>query len=154
MQPASSMRRGDLASARRSPAPGTLALALLVALGCQDRPDGTGTVRARRFEIVDADGAVQAVLGADGEGSVGLFVYDADSVVRLSVTHDSSQTALFISDDEGVVRIGVAQFAHGGGGVALHGRASKGATVLYHKGTGRLTFYDEAGSVTERVPAE
>ncbi len=91
------------------------------------------------------------VLGADAEGSTGLFVYDASGVARLTLTDDADQSALFINDATGTTRIGVAQFAHGGGGVALHGAESKGATVLYHKGAGSLTFYDEGGQVTAKV---
>ncbi len=63
------------------------------------------------------------------------------------------QTGLFLRDAEGTVRLGAAQFAHGGGGCALHGEESKGAAVLYQKGgKGSLSFYDEAGGVTHRVP--
>jgi len=120
------------------------------------RPPGDGgeVLRAARFELVDGEGALRAVLGTDADGSTGLFLHDTEGRVRLSLTHDPQQSALFIHDGQGTVRIGVAQFAHGGGGVALHGADSKGATVLYHKGTGSLSFYDEAGEVTARVPAE
>ena len=48
----------------------------------------------------------------------------------------------------------MAQFAHGGGGVALHGPRDKGAAVLYYKGAGSLTMYDEAGKVVARVPQQ
>ena len=81
-------------------------------------------------------------------------LHDSEGVVRLSLTHDASQSALYISDSDGTTRVGVAQFAHGGGGVALHGAESKGATVLYHKGSGNLSFYDSEGNTTTRVPAE
>ena len=48
---------------------------------------------------------------------------------------------------------GVARFAHGGGGVALHGAESRGAAVLFLKdGAGSLTFYDESGETRQRVP--
>ena len=124
----------------------------LVGSAASDRNDGL--LRTQRLEIVDDAGVVQAVLGADAEGSMGLFIHDPGGVVRLSLTHDPSQSALFISDSEGVVRVGVAQFAHGGGGVALHGAQSKGATVLYHKDSGSLSFFDKEGKVTLRVPAQ
>jgi len=90
------------------------------------RPD---VVRARRIQLVDA----------------------ADRV-RIDVRHDSSETGLFIADDAGDTRIGVAQFAHGGGGVALHGSGGRGAAVLYLKRGGSLTIYDTTGAVVARVP--
>jgi len=48
--------------------------------------------------------------------------------------------------------IGLSQFAHGGGGLALHGENSKGASVLYHKGSGSLSFYDMEGNVKLKLP--
>lgn len=59
---------------------------------------------------------------------------------------------MLLWDDEGQIRVGVAQFAHGGGGVAMHGPHGKGSTALYHKGEGTLTFYDRNGKVTKRMP--
>jgi len=59
---------------------------------------------------------------------------------------------LYVRDASDQVRIGVAQFAHGGGGVALHGAAAKGAAVLYFKEQGSLTFYDSEGNVIARSP--
>lgn len=52
----------------------------------------------------------------------------------------------------GDTRIGVAQFAHGGGGFALHGPEAKGAAVLYLKERGTLTFYGDEGGVTRQAP--
>ncbi len=124
---------------------------ILVGSAAPDRKEGP--LRTQRLEIVDDAGTVQAVLGTDAEGSMGLFIHDPGGVVRLSLTHDPSQSALLINDSDGVVRVGIAQFAHGGGGVALHGAHSKGATVLYHKDSGSLSFFDEGGKVTARVPA-
>ncbi|NQU49747.1 MAG: hypothetical protein HQ519_13935 [Planctomycetes bacterium] len=131
-----------------------IAIALTFAKAFTSSGGETQTVRAFRFEMVDADGSIQAALGTDADGSTGLFVYDQQNVVRLSLTHDPSQSALFVTDAEGTVRIGIAQFAHGGGGVALHGPQSKGAVVLYHKESGSLAFYDSEGNATERVPAK
>ncbi len=110
-----------------------LALPLLVGAfarrspSTQDVPD---VVRARRVEIVDADG-----------------------VVRLELVHNVDETGLFIRDSAGVVRLGAAQFAHGGGGFALHGPNARGAAVLYLKGTGNLTFYDSTGAPVARFPS-
>ncbi len=112
------------------------------------------TVRVHRLEVLDNDGRAYAVLGVDADGSRGLFVNDEAGRVRLALVHDQSQSALYAMDSTGTIRIGVAQFAHGGGGVALHGEGGKGATVLYHKGHGSLTFYDDDGGVTNRVAAE
>jgi hypothetical protein len=77
---------------------------------------------------------------------------DADGRIRMELTHDSLGTRLYIHDEAGAVRVGVAQFAHGGGGVALHGPGGSGAAVLYLKGSGTLSFHDSAGAVTARFP--
>ena len=86
------------------------------------------------------------------DGATGLFIHVATGGLRLTLSHDAAQSALFIRDDEGTVRLGAAQFAHGGGGFALHGPESRGAAVMYLKGQGSLAFYDENGTVTTRVP--
>ncbi len=127
-----------------------LALASLLFIGSKAQSDKV--IRAQRFELVDTRGEVRAVLGTDGDGATGLFIHDPEGGTRLTLTHDPDQSALFIYDGEETVRVGVAQFSHGGGGVALHGAKSKGATVLYHKETGSLAIFDESGSVTTRIP--
>jgi len=113
-------------------------------------------VRAERLEIMGPQGEPAAILGFDDEGAAGLYINDPGGSMRVALAHDPSGSALFIRDAEGVIRVGVAQFAHGGGGVALHGPGSRGAAVLYLKDSGSLTFYDLEGnptlSVPERVP--
>lgn len=109
-------------------------------------------IRAERLEIIGPQGEPAAVLGFDAEGSAGLFINDPGGSMRVALTHDSSGSAMFLRDAEGVIRVGVAQFAHGGGGVALHGPDSKGAAVLYFKESGSLTFYDVDGNATLSVP--
>lgn len=52
--------------------------------------------------------------------------------------------------DLGDTRVGAAQFAHGGGGYALHGPGGRGAAVLYLKDEGSLTMYDADGAVAAR----
>lgn len=86
-------------------------------------------IQARRIQLVDVAGRT-----------------------RMDLTHDSLGTRLYIHDDAGEVRVGVAQFSHGGGGFALHGPGGHGAAVLYLKGDGSLSFYDSAGTVTARFP--
>lgn len=101
--------------------------ALFFLLGAAAEP---GPVRAQAFQLVDADGNVRAELTTNNEA-----------------------TGLFVHDDSGTVRIGIAHFAHGGSGVALHGPDSRGAAVLYLKGEGSLRFFDAEGNVTDQVPA-
>jgi len=131
-----------------------LAIVLGFLIGSSSGSRADRTLQADRVEIVDAAGEVVAFLGADDEGATGLFIKDATGALRASLTHDAAQTALFLYDGDGTVRVGAAQFAHGGGGFALHGENAKGATVLYHKGAGSLSFYDAEGAVTARVPGE
>lgn len=109
-------------------------------------------LRSERLEIVDQQGRPRVVLGLDEQGSAGVMVNDTAGEARVTLLHDSEGSALFIRDAEGVIRVGVAQFAHGGGGVALHGPNSRGAAVLYLQEAGSLTFYDVEGEPTLRIP--
>jgi hypothetical protein len=77
---------------------------------------------------------------------------DSSGRVRIDLRHDSTETGLFVMDEAGNTRLGIAQFAHGGGGIALHGPDMKGAAVLYLKDRGSLTFYDESGVVVSQFP--
>ena len=75
--------------------------------------------------------------------------------LRLKAGHHEGSSGLFLLDDEGHVRVGAAQFAHGGGGFALHGEESKGATVLYMQdGKGSLRLFDGEGAVTAQFPSK
>jgi hypothetical protein len=116
---------------RRLSALSVLLGAVLVAAFAQRPAQVSDVVQARRFQVVDAAGRV-----------------------RIDLRHDSTETGLFVLDQAGDTRVGAVQFAHGGGGVALHGPRLKGAAVLYLKGSGSLTFYDTAGGVVHRVPGE
>lgn len=124
-------------------------LALLAILGAADHPEVS---RAKSFQLTDEHGSVRAEL-ATKDGTVGLFLKDEDGNDRLQAFHDSSGTGIYINDEKGTTRVGVAQFAHGGGGVALHGPGSKGAAVLYLKDEGSLRFFDSDGKVTNQVLA-
>jgi len=118
------------------------------------KPD---VVRAHAFELLSEDGAVRAELTIR-DGEPGLYLKDPSGTDRVAIFHRIDASGIYVLDAEGVTRIGVAQFAHGGGGVALHGPGSKGAAVLYLKGTGSLRFFDADGTVTNQVlgsrPAE
>lgn len=109
-------------------------------------------VRARGFTLVDASDRTYAELKLTEEGP-GLYLFDGQGTARASLAHNREETALYIRDAADQVRIGVAQFAHGGGGVALHGEAARGAAVLYFKEQGSLTFYDVEGNVVTRIPS-
>jgi hypothetical protein len=110
-------------------------------------------VVARGFTLVDASGRAQAELRMTEEGP-GLYLLDAQGTARASLVHNREETALYLRDAADQIRIGVAQFAHGGGGVALHGEAARGAAVLYFKEQGSLTFYDVEGNVVTRIPSD
>lgn len=124
-------------------------LAVFLLLGAARSPT---IVRANAFELTDASGRVRAEL-AIRDGAAGLFVMDDGGGERVRLWHGADATGLYIVDDTGTTRIGVAQFAHGGGGVALHGPGSAGAAVLYLKGDGSLRFFDADGNVTNAVLA-
>jgi hypothetical protein len=81
-----------------------------------------------------------------------VLIVDDDDQVRIDLRHDAEETGLFILDDDGDTRLGAAQFAHGGGGYALHGPGGRGAAVLYLRGEGSLTMYEPDGTVAARFP--
>lgn len=125
--------------------------AVILIAAASPSPSRSEVIEARSFRLVDRQGAVRAELTIASDGAAGLLIHDEEQRVRVSLTHDDNQSALFFTDDAGQVRVGVAQFAHGGGGVALHGPHGKGSTALYHKGKGSLTFYGDDGDVMRRV---
>lgn len=148
-------RLGRLERRNRLLAAGWLVVIPAVAVGMSAGDDtAADVVKARRFHMVDGDNRVRAELGIDADGSAGLFLRDADGRVHGTLIHDDDQTALYLHDSEGTIRVGAAQFAHGGGGFALHGDGSKGAAVLYLANRrGSLRFFDEDGAVIDRLPA-
>ncbi len=120
-------------------------------IDARDRTRATEEIQASAFRLVDEDGNIGASLFF-GEAGPRLELYDAVGVPRVSLEHDSEGTALYLRDSEGTIRIGAAQFAHGGGGFAIHGERAIGATVLYMaNGQGRLTFYSATGEVLREV---
>lgn len=132
----------------------TLTLLSAVLIAWVSAPQATPEVlSAQSFELVDADGNVWAELSLQ-DGGPALTLYDGESTARVSLGHSDDETALFIRDEKGETRVGAAQFAHGGGGFALHGPKGEGAAVLYLKGDGNLTFYDVNGEATSRIPAK
>lgn len=111
---------------------------------------GPGAVRATAFQLISADGSVRGELVMHDDQPV-FRLKDENGIDRIALFHRADASGLYVSDPEGVTRIGVAQFSHGGGGVALHGPDSKGAAVLYLKNTGSLRFFDKTGAVTNEV---
>ena len=122
-------------------------------LAAGQKPSQTDRVlRAHSLEIVNESGDVRARLRGTQEGAE-FMLLDAAQVQRALLQHDGEDTALYLRDVQGTTRVGVAQFAHGGGGFALHGAESKGAAVLYRKGDkGSLSFYDADGNLLHRFP--
>ena len=109
-------------------------------------------VEAEELRLLDPEGRVVAELRSGANASVGLYLRDPGGRERVALVWETEQAGLFVKDEAGNARIGIAQFAHGGGGVALHGEDMKGAAVLYLKGGGSLSFYDQEGAVTARLP--
>lgn len=109
-------------------------------------------VQAGSFQLVSSEGDVRAELVLR-DGDPGLYFKDAANVDRVAVFHDADASGVYVMDVDGVTRIGIAQFSHGGGGVALHGPESKGAAVLYFKEEGSLRFFDGDGNVTNQIRA-
>ncbi len=123
--------------------------AVLLVGAAQSEPD---TLKAKKLQLVDDQGRVRASLQLIENAPV-VSLTDESGQERLRLVTNADETGLFIRDDKGVIRVGAAQFAHGGGGFALHGPDSKGAAVLYLKGEGSLSFFDAENNRTLRVPA-
>lgn len=70
---------------------------------------------------------------------------DASGRAGLDLRRNTAAIGMFVVDESGGTRSGVAQFSHGGGRLALHGPDMEVAAVLHLKGSGSLTFCDEAG---------
>lgn len=110
-------------------------------------------VSAQGFQLVDNGGAVRAQWLLE-DGNPRLQLNDASGNGRLVLFHDEAGSGLHVNDADAVTRIGIVQFAHGGGGVALHGPASRGAAVLYFKDSGSLRLFDADGNLTNALLAE
>jgi hypothetical protein len=132
----------------------TLAMvfAAVVALGIYTLLHPPLALQAQSIELVDESGNTVALLGVRDQRT-GIFIMDEKSTVRVSLFHSAEADGLYVSDAEGVTRIGAAQFAHGGGGFALHGPDSKGAAVLYYKQAGSLRFFNSQGEEVLKVAA-
>ena len=133
---------------------GLLALLVLgLLLGAGVTPEPADVLQARSIQVVDAQGLVRAEISTR-DGDAGVYLTDAQGKRRLALFHADDATGLYINDETETTRIGVAQFSHGGGGVALHGPESRGAAVLYYKDGGSLRFFDADGTVTEQITSK
>lgn len=111
-----------------------------------------GPLRTTDLQLVDSAGNLLARL-TPAPGGAALTLFDAAGRARISLHHDTAETALFLYDSARTIRVGLAQFAHGGGGLALHGPNARGAAVLYFKNQGTLTFYGDSGQRLLQLPS-
>ena len=101
-----------------------VALCLIVTAVAIAYTAGTATVpeviRAQRFELVDAEGKVCAVLSVSADGSTGLAMMDegGKQVVGLGTGPDGG-TGLALMDENGKQVVGLGTGADGGTGLAL-----------------------------------
>ncbi len=131
----------------------TMLVIALIAMLFKTSSSSSEVIQARGFQLISEGGQpMGGLMFQDGFPSV--YLTDGDGNNRLIATHDTDGTHLFLKDESGTTRVGVAQFAHGGGGFALHGEHSKGAAVLYFKEKGSLRFFDADGKVTNQLKAK
>jgi hypothetical protein len=150
---------------RVAPLRGALLLSLAVASGIaatgfarhtdadsgERPPIAVDEIRVRSLLLVDDGGAVRASLRIFPDGPR-LELLNEDGVARVQLGHGTEETALYLADGTGTTRVGIAQFRHGGGGLAVHGEASAGATALcMADGRARLTFCGTDGAVAGQV---
>lgn len=128
------------------------AVVILVLVGIASLVSERHVLRAQSIQLVSENGDVLAELAVQ-DGSPGFYLKDDKGMNRAALYHAADGTGLYIMDAKGVTRIGIAQFAHGGGGIALHGQDSKGAAVLYFKDEGSLRFFDSEGAITNQLTA-
>jgi hypothetical protein len=124
---------------------------LTVALFRGNVIDDRVRLSVRSLELVDEEGRARAVLQITESGPE-FALLDEDGGTRVSLVQQADQDGLFVQDANGDVRVGAAQFAHGGGGFALHGPNMKGGAVLYLKGEGSLSFFGSDGKTSLRLP--
>lgn len=107
-------------------------------------------IKATGFQLVSDSDIVMGEFGFNGTSPI-LYLADEAGRKRLIATHDIEGTRVFLNDADGTTRVGIAQFSHGGGGIALHGEKGKGAAVLYYKQQGSLRFFDKKGDITRQI---
>ena len=61
---------------------------------------GVSVVSTRTLEVVGADGRRQIVMGTSGEGSPGIWIYDRNGKVRLSLGLYGDNNASIVLNDE------------------------------------------------------
>jgi hypothetical protein len=61
---------------------------------------GTSVVSTRALEVVGADGRRQIVMGTSGEGSPGIWIFDRNGKVRLSIGLYGDNNASIVLNDE------------------------------------------------------
>jgi hypothetical protein len=74
---------------------------------------------------------------------------DASGRAGTGLRRNTAAIGMFVVDESGGTRSGVAQFSHGGGRFALHGPDMRGAAVSHLKGSGSPTLCDETGNDIE-----
>ena len=115
-------------------------------------PESHGKLSVESLQLLTAEGDIVATLGSR-DGYPVLALTDEKGVERVRLFHDAEGSGMYVSDESGTTRIGIAQFAHGGGGVALHGAESRGALVMYFKEAGSLRIFDHDGNVLRELAA-
>lgn len=63
------------------------------------------TVRAERFELVDAHGAVRATLATDQDGQVAVTLFDQDSQRRAALLADRARAGLYLFTSSGTTAL-------------------------------------------------
>lgn len=91
------------------------------------KPAVADVVKAKRFEVVDAAGKVQAVfgLGTDGTVGVALVLYDAAGKIRATLAMLYGNPVLGLHDAAGKMRATMIVAPDGNPALVLHDAAGK-----------------------------
>ena len=153
----------------------TSAIAGIVVLGTVVGRGSDGVVRAERFELVDADGAVTAVLGVNEDGA-GLSLMEAgndeprcslqmgprgpavvlsdnDGKVRVRVEADVDGPYLALYDGKGTIRVGLAVPEDGPALDLYDDRAASRAAFFAHRSGSGVVVRDKRGKAIYARPS-
>ena len=116
---------------------------------------GAEVVRAQRFELVNAEGEVLAVLGLGAAGRPGLTLWDEKGEGRAALSlGPGGRPAIMLYDEKGELRAVLGLVRDGGPAIELFDEKgeTRATLALLADGTPALSLSDEKGEVIWGAP--